>query len=133
MNRLDYYDVLPKGMDAYLSHYGWHFSKPMCEWAVGKMRDKNGNKIMFVEKDKAVSVLAQYGLKIDNDKGYDISYVWAMGKADYLGSSLIDDGHLARFVKDYLDDPDGYDGIAFTRFLADCSAKGEPIIWEDMI
>lgn len=133
MNRLDYYEILPKGLDAYLSHYGWHFSKSLCEMAVSKMKDRNGSKVPFLEREKAKSWLEQYGVKLENDKGYDISYVWAMGRADLLGSSVSDDAHLAKFVKDYLDDPDGYDGIAFSRFLADCSAKGEPIIWEDMI
>ena len=34
---------------------------------------------------------------------------------------------------DEMDDPDGYEGMAFSRFLADCNAKGVPIVWEDMI
>lgn len=29
-------------MDDYLSSYGYHFSKAMCEWAVSMMRDRNG-------------------------------------------------------------------------------------------
>ena len=133
MNRLDYYDILPSGMDAYLSHYGWHFSKAMCKWAVGKMRDRNGKEVNMVEKEQIASILGRYGLKVEHDKGYDMSYVWAMGISDYLGSSVPDEMHLAKYVKDTLDDPDGYEGMVFTRFIADCSGKGEPIIWEDMI
>ena len=37
------------------------------------------------------------------------------------------------FVRDYIDDSDGYDGLPFTRFLADCIGRGKPVIWEDMI
>ena len=47
MDRLDYYDILPEGMDAYLSNYGWHFSKKMCEWAVSNMRDRNDKRIQM--------------------------------------------------------------------------------------
>ena len=36
-------------------------------------------------------------------------------------------------TKDYLDDEDGYDGIAFNRFIADCARKGVTIKWEKMI
>ena len=46
--------------------------------------------------------------------------------ADFLGM-------LALAIKDEISDPDGYDGMAFSRFLADCNAKGIPIVWEDMI
>lgn len=56
-----------------------------------------------------------------------------MGVSDYLGDSVPDDAHLARYVKNVLDDKDGYDGIALTRFLADCNGKGIPVMWEDMI
>ena len=31
--RLDTYDKMPLAMKNYLSLYGWHFSKKMCEWA----------------------------------------------------------------------------------------------------
>lgn len=56
-----------------------------------------------------------------------------MARADYFGSSIKDEQHLALFVKDYIDDSDGYDTIAFTRFYADCIGKGIIINWEDMI
>ena len=28
---------------------------------------------------------------------------------------------------------DGYDGLSFTRFVADCIGSGKPVMWEDMI
>ena len=56
-----------------------------------------------------------------------------MCKADYLGSSVIDEQHLALFIKDYVDDKDGYSELPFTRFYADCVGTGTPIEWEDMI
>lgn len=39
--RLDIYDRFPSGMEAYLSQYGWHFSKKMCDWAVSCMKVEN--------------------------------------------------------------------------------------------
>ena len=133
MNRLDYYDILPAGLDAYLSHYGWHFSKALCDWAVSKMRDKKGEKLSVKSKEKVDSFLSSYGVEIENDKGYDKVFVYHMGLSDYFGGSITDEAHLAQYVKETLDDPDGYEGIALTRFIADCNGKGVPIIWEDMI
>lgn len=133
MDRMDYYEILPSGFREYLSNYGWHFSKPMCEWAVSKMRDRNDKPVKMKTKEQVQNSLESNGIILENDKGYDKVFVYHMGMSDYLGSSVIDESRLAHYVKDVLDDRDGYDGIAFTRFMADCSAKGVPIIWEDMI
>ena len=77
--------------------------------------------------------LRTYGITLKRDKGYDAAYVHAMAMADYYGSSITDDGHLALFVKDFLDDPDGTDSKAFDHFVVDCRAKGEPIFWDEMM
>ena len=42
----------------------------------------------------------------------------------YLGSSVPDGLHLCLYVKDVIDDVDGYDGIAFNRWYADMCRKG---------
>lgn len=133
MDRLDYYDILPSGMEAYLSHYGWHFSKKMCEWAVSKMRDKNDRPVTIRSKEQVERILSTYGITLKNDLGYDKVFVMHMGISDYLGGSVPDEAHLAKYVKEVLDDKDGYEGIAFSRFFADCNGKGIPINWEDMI
>lgn len=131
--RLDLYEVKPRGFEDYLSQYGWSFSKTMYEWAVSRMKDRNNAKLRPVDKSEVMGFLNNCGVKIENDRGYDIPYVYMMAKADHWGSAISDDVHLAMFVKDYIDDKDGYEGLPFTRFYADMIAKGIPIIWEDMI
>lgn len=105
----------------------------MCEWAVSMMRDRNGRKIDFRSKQQVHEFLRNHGAELKNDNGYDAVYVMHMVYADFYGSSIITDDGICKFVRDYIDDPDGYDGIAFTRFLADCEAKGISIDWEDVI
>lgn len=134
MDRLDYYDIMPKGMDAYLSNHGFHFSKPMLEWAVGMMRDRNGKKVELVDRKKIDEVFSNFGISLKQSAGYyDVPYTWAMAKADYYGSSILDEMKLALFVRDTIDDPDGTSTKVFDHFLADCNAKGINIPWEDMI
>lgn len=128
----------PSGMREYLDVYGWHFSKKMCEWAVSKMKKKNPQTgkeepVEYMPKDKVDEFLKRYGIKLENDVAYDSVYVLHMAKSDYMKSSISDEAHLAMFVKDYLDDEDGYPEIAFTRFYADCIGKGEVLLWEDVI
>ena len=131
--RLDNYEVKPEGMEEYLGHYGWHFSKAMCDWAVSMMRDRSGNKVGKRSKEHTDALLKTYGITLEHDKGYDAVYVLHMGSADFLGSSVKDEAHLAKYVKDVIDDKDGYEGMVFTRFFADCIGSGTPIIWADMI
>lgn len=134
MDRLDYYDITPKGMDAYMSSHGRHFSKPMLEWAVSMMRDRKGNKVQAPDKKQLDNVLNSYGVVLQRTEGYyDPLYVWTMAKADYFGSSLTDDMHMAKFVGDYINDPDGNPTRAFDEFYINCVAKGVDIPWEDLI
>lgn len=137
MARLDVRDKYPSGMEEYLSHNGWHFNKKMCEWAVSRMYKTNalGKKEYIVPytKEQIDEILSKNAIKLENIIGYDYVYVANMAKADFLGSSLIDELRLSKFVKDYIDDKDGYEGLPFTRFYADCIGSGTPISWEDMI
>lgn len=131
--RFDDYDYMPRGMREYLSYHGHHFSKPLYQWAVDMMEGRNGEKIKVMEKDAFLEKMKANGVTLENDKGYDGPYVWAMGMADYLGSAIPDEAHLAKFVKDYLDDKDGSSTRAFDEFYAKTMALGIPIVWEDVI
>lgn len=86
-----------------------------------------------VSKEEAKKMLETYGVVVENDKGYDVPYVLMMAKMDYYGSSILDEAHLAKFVKDYLDDPDGSESRAFDELYVKTIALGIPIDWEDMI
>ena len=123
-------------MEEYLSAYGWHFSKKMCEWASSKMYKKVGGRKEYIEpytRDRFEMLLKQYGVTLEKDIAYDAVYIANMCKADFLGSSIRDEGALVIYVKDVIDDPDGYEGLPFTRFYADCIGSGTPILWEDML
>ena len=131
--RLDTYDTMPQDMRAYLSNHGWHFNQHLCEWAISMMRDKNKAKLALYDREKVESMLKQHGVEIATDKLYDAMYVLHMARADYMGSSIVDEAHLAKFVGDYINDPDGYDGIAMTRFYADCVGKGIGVDWSSVL
>jgi hypothetical protein len=131
--RLDTNSNFPSGMKEYLSVYGWHFNNKMCDFAVSKMTKSNNQNINRFNKDEIDNILKRNSIVIKNDIGYDKVFVANMCITDYYGSSVIDENRLAKFIKDYLDDPDGYDEVAFTRYYADCIAKGVIIPWEDVV
>lgn len=119
--------------EEYVDQFGCHFNKKLYDWAVSMMDARGGGKVKPMEKTTVEEKIKSFGISIERDKGYDVPYVWAMATADYMGSSIPDENRLARFVKDYLDDPDGTDTKAFDHFVVDCRAKGEPIFWDEML
>ena len=136
MARLDSYGGYPEGMDKYLSFYGWHFSKKMAAWAVGNMYKTVGGEKEYIKpytKEKVDSMLKDFNIRVEKGLEYDAYYVANMCKADYLGGSVRGEADLVKFIDETLNDPDGYEGMVFTRFYADCIGSGTPIMWEDML
>ena len=123
-------------MEEYLATYGWHFSKKMCQWAASRMYREDGDEkepIEPITRQKLEDMKRSYGIEINGAKGYDDVYIANMCKADFLGTSIHGEDMLVRYVKDVIEDPDGYDGLPFTRFYADCIGSGTPIQWDDML
>ena len=97
------------------------------------MEGRSGEKIKVVDKEVFNEKMRVNNVTLKNDKGYDGPYVWCMATADYMGSSITDEVHLALYVRDYLDDPDGSKTRAFDEFYAKTMALGIPIVWEEVI
>ena len=123
------YDDRPVSMKRYLKYYGMHFNKKLCKFAVSKM--DHGKTP--VSKEQIDEIFSKHNIKIQNNELYDYVYVYNMGNNDFMGNSIIDEKHLALYVKDVIDDEDGYDGIVFNRWYADTVTCGIPIEWEEML
>ena len=75
----------------------------------------------------------KYSIKLDNNLGYDYVFVANMGKADYYGSSISDEKHLALYIKDTIDDEDVKDGITMRRWYATMIGNGVMVDWEEFV
>ena len=126
---LNLYDDRPTDMKRYLKYFGQHFNKRLCQFAVSKM--KHGKTP--VTKEQVDEVLKKHGITLKDNELYDYLYVYNMGNNDFMGSSIADEKHLAMYVKDVIDDIDGYDGIVFNRWYADTVVQGIPIEWNEML
>lgn len=129
---LDMYEELPKSMRKYLSHNGWHFNKSLCDFAVSLMK-KNGKRLDPISKDTVDQLLTQHKIQLDNNVGYDYVFVANMCKADYYGSSITDDKHVALYIKDTIDDEDAADGTTMRRWYATMVANGVMVDWDDSL
>lgn len=134
---LDIRDRRPEEMEVYLSHYGWHFNKKMCEFAVSLMKWKNQNgdieKLPQMSKEEVDALLTKYGVTLKNKIGYDYVYVANMCKADFLKSSVPNEQYQALYIKDTIDDPDAPDGTTMRRWYVTMIAAGLPIEWDEML
>lgn len=119
--------------DEYVEQFGCHFNKRLYEFAISLMTDRKGQRVKPKSKEQVEKFLADHGVTVENNKGWDAPYVLAMLTSDNFGSSYKTEEQVALGVKDYLDDPDGNPFKAFDHFVVDCRAKQEPIFWDLMM
>lgn len=122
----------PSAMINYLRYNGPHFSERLCDFAVSQMI-RDGKPIKPFTKEEVENMLKTNGITLKNNALYDHVFVANMGKADYLGKSIANEKNLAMYIKDVIDDEDGYDGVPFNRWYADMSRKGKPIDWNEFL
>ena len=84
-------------------------------------------------KEEVDNILKSNGVTLKNNELYDYVFVANMAKADYLGKSLPNEKYLAMYIKDVIDDEDGYDGLPFNRWYSDMCRKGKPIDWNEYL
>ena len=137
---LDMYDVemMPPTMKAYLRNYGYSFSKRACDFAVSYMERENKatgkmEKIEAYSKERAEDLMAKYGIKLENNIGYNFVYVINMSIADYWKESIDDEQHLAKHVKAIIDDVDDNPENLFRMWIAKMDGNGIPTPWEDIM
>lgn len=130
MNIQDMLELSSEEYRAYRRRNGRHFTRELCEFAVGMMTKEDGQPIKPLTKMEVDRLLQNAGVDVEHAKGYDTVFVANMGMADYLGESVPDMDHLAKYVKNVIDDPDGYEGIAFNRWYADMCAKRIEVPWD---
>lgn len=131
---LDINDVQPKPMQKYKANNGWHFNPEAVKFAVSLMKKRNPvskkeEPIEPMNKKQVDELLSKHGITVENKNDCDYIYVANMCKADYLGSSIIDEKHMAMYIKDTMEDPDSADGVIMRQWWAKMIACGQPVPW----
>ena len=117
----------------YMRMYGPHLTKELCDFAVSLMEDERG-KITQITKKELEDKLKACGIELKYNKLHDAVYVANMCKADYLGDAIPNSDHnLCMYVKKTIDDPDGYDGQPFNRWLSDIKGMHVPVDWSEFV
>ena len=110
--------------------------KKAYDYATSKMyKYDNNHKKEYIEpytKEQVDELLRVNDIALDNKIMYDYVFAATMCKADYLGSSIVNEEYLAKYVKDVVDDPDASDETTFRRWVATMIGNGEPIDWSEI-
>lgn len=137
---LDMYEIdfMPKEMKAYLRNYGYSFSKKACEYAVSLMRKENPStkkeeKIEPWSKEQVEEMLKKYNVVLENNVGYNATYVANMLQADMYKSSITDEHHLALGIKNIIDDIDASPRLVFKKWITAMDDAGIPIEWSELM
>ena len=113
--------------------YGPHFTKELCDFAVSLMQDDKGI-IEPITKSQLEEKMRAQNINLEYNKLYDAVYVANMCKADYLGDAVPNnDYNLCMYVKKTIDDPDGYDGQPFNRWMSDIQGMHIPVDWSEFV
>lgn len=126
-------DLVPEGYRAYKRRHGCHFNEALCEFAVSRMTKEDGQPIQAMSPNEVDRLLKEFHIELKHKQGFDHVFAANMCLADYLGESVPSMEDLAKYVKNVIDDPDGYDGIVFCRWIADVVAKKVEVPWDDVI
>lgn len=103
----------------YVNENDEHFNEPMAEWASKKMVNRDGTK-HYWSREQVKEACEANKLELPHGAHWcDMQYVANMMYADYYGSSAKTELQCILMAHDYLSDPDGYEGIAFNRWIAD--------------
>ena len=131
-------DFMPMEMKAQLRNYGFSFSKKACDYAVSLMKKENPStkreeKIEPWSKEQVDEMLKRFNVTLENNVGYNATYVANMLKADMFKSSIVDEQRLALGVKDIIDDYDASPRLVFKKWITSMDDAGLPIEWSELI
>lgn len=117
----------------YVEKHGYHFTDSLAEYASKMMQNANGQQHSWTtgQVKKAMDSLG-YTIPSNITPG-DVAYLANMYYADFFPEPLKDETSCLKAAYKIANDPDGYDGMIFCRWVADMIGKSAKINWEKFI
>ena len=118
----------------YVSKHGYHFSERLSEYASSMMKNDNGTDHKWTAA-QVRNALVELGTTDFNKSTLgDLTYLANMAYADFFPEVITSETACIKYAYAVAHDKDGYDGIAFNRWLSDViSKKITDIEWEHYV
>lgn len=125
------------GYAAYVEKYGLHFNNKLAEYAIDKLKNVGPNeshKWSISQVEKAVNNLLNSKLDFKFKTTYaDLAYAANMYYADFYPQIITTDTACIQAAIAMANDPDGYEGLIFSRWVADVMVKNKSFDWTKFI
>lgn len=122
-----------KGYYEYVKKHGYHFTDELAERASKYMVNANGQHHSWTVSQVKKSI-ESLGFNIpDKVTIGDVTYAANMAYADFYPDLLKDEMSCLKYAYKVANDPDGYDGMIFCRWVADVIGKSIKIDWEEFV
>lgn len=123
-----------EGFISYTKKHGYHFSERLAEYASSLMHNENGLEHSWSAAEVRNSLVSLGDTDFNMSTTGDLCYLANMAYADFFPEVLLNETACIKYAYAVAHDKDGYDGIAFSRWLADVIAKDiTDIDWENYI
>lgn len=110
-------------MKNYISRHGYHFTDQLAQVASDMMINSNGKAHKWTS-DQVEKTMKMYGLHAHGNCTLgDLTYLANMAYADLYPTVLKDEISCLRYAVAIADDPDGYEGMPFNRWLSDLKKR----------
>lgn len=122
-----------KGYIDYVRKHGNHFTPKLADYVSKMMVNANG-KVHTWTTEQVVGAMQKMGFSIPSKvTDGDVAYTANMAYADFYPELLKDDEACLRYAYMVANDPDGYEGMPFSRWTADAIGKSVKLNWEKFV
>lgn len=119
-----------EGFKAYIKKHGYHFTDSLATLAISAMVNADGTNHKWSVK-QVMAVIASNFASFENKNKFtngDLAYTANMAYADFFPDTVKSEADCVKYATKVAADPDGYEGIAFMRWLTDLIGKEETSI-----
>ena len=102
----------------YVKQHKNHFNEKLCKYACSKMKNSDGTNHSWTP-EQIQAELNAHNLQVNGNSN--------------IYPSLLDETKCIKYAVAVANDIDGYDGIQFSRWLADIACTNPDIDWKSMI
>lgn len=122
-----------KGYNDYVNKHGYHFTDSLAEH-VSKMMVNSNGQIHSWTASQVKKAMDSLGFTIPKHVTTgDVTYLANMAYADFFPDVLKDEPACLKYAHKVANDVDGYEGMAFYRWIADVIGKDLKLDWKQFI
>ena len=116
----------------YIEHHGNHFTDKLADWATKKMENADGSTHNWSSTQVAKALQPQREKMPKSITDGDLAFAANMCYADFFPSIAKTEDDCLKYAVRVAMDPDGYEGMIFSRYLSDVIGKEIEIDWGEV-